>query len=131
MSNRYHPLLDKKLTAQVHKFLAMASTRGMVIARDRTNELDITFFGPAWDFDTLEIARFHHLSQGHTVLSTFEKPVNRTKVAVDLLDADPNLSMREAARRAGVDVMAVSRAVRSADKPRCPHCGSVVRHKPS
>jgi hypothetical protein len=128
----HHPMLDKALSSKVQKFLAMEATAGMVMGRDRFGDLDITFFGPAWDFETLEQARFHHDSNGNTVLSTFEKPsVSRTKVALDLMSGNPGMSMREASRRAGINVMAVSRAVRSADKPRCPHCGSVIHHKPS
>jgi len=124
----HHPALDKHLTAQVHKYLAMPGTFGMVTGRDRMRELDITFFGPAWDFRSLDEAKHHQISKGNDILSEFLKARNRTQEAVALLEANPGMSAREASRRCGVDVMAVLRALRISDKPRCPHCGSLIRH---
>lgn len=96
------------------------------------DRLRVAVFGPECDHLTLDAA----LAQYPNAHATWVKtgPANRkgrTGKALDMLQADPDLTPYAAAKAAGVDVAAVYRALyRRKNRGVCSCCGQLLPTKP-
>lgn len=105
----------------VAKALKTEGVHGGVLTR-QGDEYSCIVFGPAAQCKTVEKA----WAAAEDPLGYYaNRAVNRNlEKAIQWIDENPNASMREAARKFGIDVAAVSRGIK---KQRCPCCGQPIR----
>ena len=116
---------DLEDQASIEASLQRLDIEGVVLAR-AGRVYTVLAFGPASVYKTLQLAWDHAVKPlGYYIKGTSS---STTQKAVLWLKANPNASMREAARKFGINASAISRAMRT---PRCACCGQPLRNRPA
>lgn len=116
---------DLEDQASIEASLQRLDIEGVVLAR-AGRVYTVLAFGPASAYKTLQTAWDSAVKPlGYYIKGTSS---STTQKAVLWLKANPHASMREAARKFGINASAISRAMRT---PRCACCGQPLRNRPA
>ena len=115
---------DPEDQGAIEKSLQRPDIEGLVLSK-AGRLYSVLAFGPASVYKTVHDAWSHAVKPiGYYIKGTFS---STTQEAVMWLRANPDESIREAARKFGLNPSAISRAMRT---PRCACCGQPLRNRP-